>query len=57
MPTSRVRELHRGARFRGGRWVLASESVIGTGPSPTVSALVRGGRVSGFSIWVGGAGD
>jgi hypothetical protein len=57
MPTSSVRTRHPGARFRRGRWVLAAQSVIGTGASPTVEALVRGGRVSGFSIWVGGAGD
>jgi len=57
MPTSQVRERHPKARFRRGRWVLATQSVLGGGPSPTVEAMVRGGRVSGFSLWVGAAGD
>jgi len=57
MPTSQVRERHPKARFRRGRWVLASQSVLGGSPSPTVEAMVRGGRVSGFSLWVGAAGD
>jgi hypothetical protein len=57
MPTSQVRERHPKARFRRGRWVLASQSVLGGTPSPTVEAMVRGGRVSGFSLWVGAAGD
>jgi hypothetical protein len=57
MPSTRVRELHHNAKFTGGKWVLATESVFGAGPSPTVSALVSSGRVTALSLWVGQAGD
>jgi hypothetical protein len=57
MASSRVRELHRRARFERGKWVLASQTRYGPEPSPTVSALVRDGRVVALSLWVGAAGD
>jgi hypothetical protein len=57
MRSSRVRELHHSARFKRGKWVLASQTLFGSEPSPTVSALVHGGRVSGLSLWIGSAGD
>ncbi len=56
MRSSRVTALHRNARFTEGKWVLRTQSVIGSG-SPTVSALVRGGRVFALSLWIGAAGD
>jgi hypothetical protein len=57
MRSSRVRELHRDARFEHGKWVLASQSVFGSEPSPTVSALVHRGKVTALSLFVGAAGD
>jgi hypothetical protein len=57
MRSSRVAQLHHNAVFTAGKWVLATQDVIGSGPSPTVSALVRGGRVRALSLWVGAAGD
>jgi hypothetical protein len=57
MPSARVRELHHNARFADGKWVLATQTVYGPEPAPTVSALVGGGRVRALSLWVGGAGD
>ena len=57
MRSTRVLELHHHAEFSGGKWVLATQDVIGSGPSPTVSALVREGRVTALSLWVGSAGD
>ena len=57
MRSTRVPELHHDAEFTGGKWVLATQDVIGSGPSPTVSALVHAGRVTALSLWVGSAGD
>jgi hypothetical protein len=57
MRSSRVRGLHNNARFERGKWVLASQTVFGSEPSPTVSALVRDGRVTALSLFVGAAGD
>jgi hypothetical protein len=57
MRSARVAELHHNAEFTGGKWVLATQDVFGPEPSPTVSALVAGGRVTALSLWVGGAGD
>jgi hypothetical protein len=57
MRSSRVREMHRSARFERGKWILASQTVFGSEPSPTVSALVRDGRVTALSLFVGSAGD
>jgi hypothetical protein len=57
MRSTRVRELHRNAEFSNGKWVLATQDVYGTEPSPTVSALVSGGHVIALSHWVGRAGD
>jgi hypothetical protein len=57
MRSTRVPELHHDAEFSGGKWVLATQDVIGSGPSPTVSAFVRAGRVNALSLWVGSAGD
>jgi hypothetical protein len=57
MRSSRVPELHRGARFERGKWVLASQTVFGSEPAPTVSALVRRGRVTALSLFIGSAGD
>jgi hypothetical protein len=57
MRSSRVRELHPNARFERGKWVLASQTVFGGEPSPTVSALVHGGHVTALSLFVGAAGD
>jgi hypothetical protein len=57
MRSARVPELHESAEFSNGKWVLATQDVYGSEPSPTVSALVRGGRVTALSLWVGGAGD
>jgi len=57
MRSSRVPALHRRARFAAGKWVLASQTVYGSEPGATVSALVAGGRVRALSLWVGGAGD
>lgn len=56
MRSSRVTALHRNARFTEGKWVLRTQSAIGSG-SPTVSAIVRGGRVVALSLWIGAAGD
>ncbi|MEA2272260.1 MAG: hypothetical protein QOI98_968, partial [Solirubrobacteraceae bacterium] len=39
------------------KWVLATQSVFGPEPAPTVSALVRRGRVYALSLFVGAAGD
>jgi hypothetical protein len=41
----------------GGKWVLATQSVFGNDPAPTVSAHVRGGRVRALSLFIGAAGD
>jgi len=49
--------LHSDARFERGKWVLASQTVFGSEPAPTVSALVHGGRVTALSLFVGAAGD
>ncbi|MEA2272242.1 MAG: hypothetical protein QOI98_950 [Solirubrobacteraceae bacterium] len=57
MASSRVLELHRNAKFDRGKWVLATQSVFGPEPAPTVSALVRRGRVYALSLFVGAAGD
>lgn len=57
MRSSRIPELHRRARFVDGKWVLATQSVYGPEPSPTVSALVSRGKVIALSLWIGGAGD
>jgi hypothetical protein len=57
MRSSRVRELHVNARFERGKWVLASQTLFGSEPSPTVSALVHDGRVIALSLFVGAAGD
>lgn len=57
MRSSRVPELHRNAKFQRGKWVLATQDVFGSEPSPTVSALVRDGRVVALSLFVGRAGD
>ena len=57
MRSSRVRALHRDARFERGKWVLATQSVFGSEPAPTVSALVHGGKVTALSLFVGAAGD
>lgn len=57
MRSSRIPQLHHKARFVDGKWVLATQSVYGPQPSPTVSALVSGGRVIALSLWIGGAGD
>ena len=57
MRSSRVPALHHNARFQRGKWVLATQDVFGSEPSPTVSALVRDGRVVAFSLFVGRAGD
>ena len=57
MRTSRIRRLHHNATFERGKWVLATQDVFGSEPSPTVTALVRNGRVSAFSLFVGRAGD
>lgn len=57
MRSSRVPELHHNATFERGKWVLATQDVYGPEPSPTVSALVRNGRVVALSLWVGAAGD
>jgi hypothetical protein len=57
MRSSRVPGLHRDARFEHGKWVLATQSVFGSEPSPTVSALVHGGHVTALSLFVGSAGD
>ena len=57
MRSSRVPPLHHNARFQRGKWVLATQDVFGSEPSPTVSALVRDGRVVALSLFVGRAGD
>jgi hypothetical protein len=55
--SARIPELHHNAQFSDGKWVLATQDTYGEEPSPTVSALVRGGRVMALSLWVGAAGD
>jgi hypothetical protein len=57
MRSSRIPELHPRARFERGKWVLATQSVFGPDPSPTVIAHVRGGRVRALTLFVGAAGD
>jgi hypothetical protein len=57
MRSTRVRELHRDARFERGKWILATQSVFGSEASPTVSALVHDGRVTALSLFIGSAGD
>jgi hypothetical protein len=57
MRSSRIPELHPNAKFERGKWVLASQSVFGNDPAPTVSAHVRGGRVRALSLFIGAAGD
>lgn len=57
MRSSRIPELHPNAEFTRGKWVLATQSVFGAEPSPTVTAQVRGGRVRALSLFIGAAGD
>jgi len=57
MRSSRIPVLHPRAEFTRGKWVLATQSVFGTEPAPTVSAHVRGGRVRALSLFIGAAGD
>ena len=57
MRSSRIPELHPKARFTRGKWVIATQSVFGSTPSPTVTAHVRGGRVRALSLFIGAAGD
>jgi hypothetical protein len=57
MRSSRIPDLHPEARFARGKWVLATQSVFGTEPAPTVTAQVRGGRVRALSLFIGAAGD
>jgi hypothetical protein len=57
MRSSRIPELHPDAEFTRGKWVLATQSVFGSEPSPTVTAHVRGGRVRALSLFIGAAGD
>lgn len=57
MRSSRIPVLHPNAEFTRGKWVLATQSVFGTEPAPTVSAHVRGGRVRALSLFIGAAGD
>lgn len=57
MRSSRVPALHPDADFTRGKWVLATQSVFGAEPAPTVTALVRGGRVRALSLFTGSAGD
>jgi len=57
MRSSRIPELHPDAKFERGKWVLATQSVFGNEPAPTVSALVRGGRIRALSLFIGAAGD
>jgi hypothetical protein len=57
MRSSRIPELHPRARFTRGKWVIATQSVFGSTPSPTVTAHVRGGRVRALSLFIGAAGD
>jgi hypothetical protein len=57
MRSARIPELHHNAQFSDGKWVLATQDLYGSEPSPTVSALVRGGHVTALSLWVGAAGD
>lgn len=54
-----IRTKHPGARFvRGTWWIATARFPAGDGePSPTVQATVRGGRVTGLSLFVGAAGD
>jgi hypothetical protein len=54
--SARVPELHKGAKRRGDSWVLATQRVFGSKPSPTVSARLHDGRVAALSLWVGAAG-
>lgn len=56
MRTARVAELHPSAEFDDGKWVLATQSVYGE-PAPTVTALIKNGRVRALSMFVGAAGD
>ena len=57
MRSSRIPELHPSARFERGKWVLATQSLFGAEPAPTVTAHVRGGRVRALSLFIGAAGD
>jgi hypothetical protein len=57
MRSSRIPVLHPTAEFTRGKWVLATQSVFGNDPAPTVSAHVRGGRVRALSLFIGAAGD
>jgi hypothetical protein len=57
MRSTRISDLHHDAEFIAGKWVLATQDVYGSDPSPTVSAIVSRGRVAALSLWVGGAGD
>ena len=57
MRSSRIPELHPAAEFTRGKWVIATQSLFGSEPAPTVSAHVRGGRVRALSLFIGAAGD
>jgi hypothetical protein len=57
MRSSRIPELHPNATFERGKWVLATQTLFGPDPSPTVTAHVRGGRVRALTLFVGAAGD
>jgi hypothetical protein len=57
MRSSRIPDLHPEARFVRGKWVLATQSLFGSEPAPTVTAHVRGGRVRALSLFIGAAGD
>jgi hypothetical protein len=57
--TARVRRLHPGATRHGSSWwLVTARSPYGTNQLyPVLRASMKRGRVDGFRIWIGGAGD